>query len=209
MGENDQGKKSELSTDRISLGIAILALLVSAFGLYYQFLQGPVVRAYRPNVVYLTKSQIGVPVAFTNTGTAADVVTDGSLKLSWNGQSRDQTLKLKWVSPFERRISLEDGKWKEEAREYSPFSHLLLKAGDTDQEILWFVPSSGFSLQPGSYRACANFLSVSGGMIRPGAKAGRPPLREECSARAEFELNSTQLDMLNRSDQESLPIDTK
>ncbi len=208
MGENGREKNSGLSTDRISLGIAILALAVSAFTLYYQFLQGPVVRAYRPNVVYLTKSQIGIPVAFTNTGTATDVVTDGSLKLTRNGQP-EQALKLAWVSPFEKRISLEDGKWKEEAREYLPFSHLPLKAGDTDQEVFWFVPSSSFTFQPGPYRACASFFAVSEGMVRPGAKAGRPPLKEECSAWVEFELNTAQADTMGRSDQESVPIETK
>lgn len=208
MGEDDKDKERGLSVDRVSLGIAILALAVSVFTLYYQFLQGPVVRAYRPNVVYLTRSQIGIPVAFTNAGTAADVVTDGSLKLSWNAQSPEQVFKLTWVSPFEKRISLEDGKWKEEAREYLPFSHLPLKAGDTDQEVFWFVPSAGFTFRPGPYSACASFLSVGGGMVRPGARAGRS-LKEECSAWVEFELNNAQADMLSRSDQESLPIETK
>lgn len=211
MGETDKKEGARLSADRISLAISILALLVSGFTLYYQFLLGPVVRAYRPNGVYLTKTQIGIPVAFTNTGTAAEVVTDGWLKLNSNDQGPDQSLKLRWVSPFEKRFSYENGQWKEEVRTYSPFSHLLLKAGDTDEEVFWFEPPgpSNFSLQAGHYRACAAFRAVNEDLVRPGAKAGRPlAAKEGCSTSMEFDLNSGQVGVLSSNRQESLYIDT-
>jgi len=73
MGDDGTGQSAGFS-NMVSLAISVLALFASLATLYWQFLRGPKVRAYQPNVVYLGRSQIGIPVTFTNDGTAADVV---------------------------------------------------------------------------------------------------------------------------------------
>jgi len=63
------------------VGIAALALIVAAAPLYDHFLQGPGLRACRPNLVYLTKWQV-CPSPSRTEETAADVVIDGSLEIA-------------------------------------------------------------------------------------------------------------------------------
>ncbi len=99
MGNGDPKREMKLS-DGLTIGFAALALLVSGVTLYDQFLRGPALRAYPPNLVYVTKSQIGIPAAFTNAGTATDVIVDGSLEISEEASGPPQTLKLRWVSPL-------------------------------------------------------------------------------------------------------------
>jgi len=72
MGD-DNASKSDGISNSVSLVISILAMLISAGTLYWQFLRGPKLRAYQPNVLYVSKQSIGIPVAFTNEGTSADV----------------------------------------------------------------------------------------------------------------------------------------
>ena len=40
-------------SDRVSLLISVLALVASGVALYYQFWQGPIVRAYPSRMIYL------------------------------------------------------------------------------------------------------------------------------------------------------------
>ena len=207
----DGAAKQRNFSDRITLAIATLALLIGAVTLYDQFLKGPEIRAYGPNLIYLTKSQIGIPVAFTNGGTAADVVIGGSLDVARDAQRLDQTFKLRWVSPFEKRLTYENGKWIQAKPEYSPFTPFPLRAGDADQKIFWFEPQSGnVNFQAGAYHACAGFLTVSSGMVRPGINVRISTSKEHCSCTVQFELTSGDLGMLNSTGQEdSLQLDTK
>jgi hypothetical protein len=209
MGDADSGKERGLS-DRITLALATLALLVSAVTLYDQFLKGPEVRAYRPNLVYLTKSQIGIPVAFTNGGTAADVVVNGSLEIAQDGSGPQQTLKLRWVSPFEKRLTYQNGKWTQPEREYSPFTPFPLKAGEADQKIFWFEPQSGdINFQPGIYHACARFMATSSGVIRSGVKVATSASQERCSSSVQFEVTTGSLEILNNGTQDALQLEVK
>src|SRR5271157_4758766 len=99
MGDNDHAKGRGFS-DQISLLISLFALLASGVTLYFQFWQGPLVRVYPSRMVYLSKSnQIGIPVAFTNSGTAADVIIGGSIDLARDTHGPSQAFRLRWVSP--------------------------------------------------------------------------------------------------------------
>ena len=209
MGNGDSKGGMKLS-DWLTIGIAGVALLVSGATLYDQFLKGPALSAYRPNLVYLTKSQVGIPAAFTNTGTAADVIVDGSLEIAQDASGPPQTLKLRWVSPFEKQLTYENGKWTQSERQYSPFTAFPLKAGDADQKIFWFEPQSGvLNFQPGTYRACARFTAITSGLIRPGVKRPNAISQEHCSSSVEFEITSGNLGILNSDPQESLQLDVK
>jgi hypothetical protein len=209
MGNGDSKREMKLS-DWLTFGIAGLALLVSGVTLYDQFLKGPVLSAYRPNLVYLTKSQIGIPAAFTNAGTASDVIVDGSLEIAQDASGPPQTLKLRWVSPFEKQLTYENGKWTQSEREYSPFTAFPLKAGDADEKIFWFQPQSGdINLQPGTYEACARFTAITSGLVRPGVKRANSTSQERCSSSVQFEITSGNLQILNSDPQESLQLDVK
>jgi hypothetical protein len=207
----DNSGKGGGSSDRMSLVISLFALVASGATLYYQFWRGPVVRAYPSHKVYLSKSrQIGVPVAFTNAGTAADVVTEGSLDLTRDAQGPSWAFDLRWVSPFEQRFSFENGKWTEAEQVYSPFTSLSLKAGDTDAEVFWFEPQSGnFSFQPGRYTACTHFVSAEKKTIPSGEKIGKSGPQQDCSSFITFELDSGMLGILNGGSQDNVALDVK
>ena len=64
MADAESGKGRKL-LDRVTLAIAALAPVVSTVALYVQFLKGCEIRAYRPTVIDLTKSQIGIPIVLT------------------------------------------------------------------------------------------------------------------------------------------------
>jgi hypothetical protein len=198
-----------VSSDRISLLISLLALLASGVTLYYQFWQGPLVRAYPSRVVYLSKSnQIGIPVSFTNSGAAADIIIDGSIDLTPDTRGPSQTFGLGWISPFEQKVTYADGKWTEAARAYLPFTGLPLKTGDVGVEVFWFNPPSGnFSFQPGRYTACAHFVSAGKGSVPSGAKSGQSKSRADCSSFITFNLDSHWLDLPHSGSQDSLGLD--
>lgn len=183
-------------SNSVSLAISILALLISGGGLYWQFLRGPRVRAYQPNVVYVGKSQLGIPVAFTNEGTAADVVVAGSLNLTPRPPGFNQEIPLYWVSSFEEKDSYDPNaqgqKFTKEKVDYVLFSHLPIKAGDTDAEIFWFDARSNLGLQPGSYRACGRFRTASRAVV-PAATKAAP---KDCSFSADFDLSASDLSSL-------------
>jgi hypothetical protein len=197
-------------SDWLTIGIAAVALLVSGVTLYDQFLKGPALSVYRPNLVYLTKSQVGIPAAFTNAGTATGVIVDGSLELAQDASGPRQTLKLRWVSPFEKQLTYESGKWTQSKKQYSPFTAFPLKAGDADEKIFWFEPQSGdLNLQPGTYHACARFTAIGSGLIRPGVQRAKSTSQEPCSSEVQFAITSGNLGILNSDPQESLQLDVK
>jgi len=188
-----------------------LALLASGVTLYYQFWQGPLVRAYPSRVVYLSKSnQIGIPVSFTNSGAAADIIIDGSVDLAPDPHGPSHTFALRWISPFEQKVTYADGKWTEAARAYLPFTGLPLKNGDIGVEVFWFnPPSTTFSFQPGRYTACAHFVSAGKGFVPSGANTGQSKARADCSSYITFNLDSGWLDILHGSSQDSLGLDAQ
>jgi hypothetical protein len=196
MGDENSAKSDGISNS-VSLGISILALLISAGGLYWQFLRGPKVRAYQPNVVYVSSSSIGIPVAFTNEGTTADVVVSGSLELTPRPPGLNQAIPLFWVSPSEQKRSYDasapDGqKWADEKVDYVLFSHLPIKAGETDAEIFWFDQRVNIGLQPGCYHACGRF----GTARRVTVPAATGPVTKDCSFSVDFELTGSDLSLL-------------
>jgi len=210
MGDGDKAKDGAFS-DRISLLISLVALLASGLTLYYQFWQGPMVHAYPSRVVYLSKSnQIGIPVSFTNSGAAADIIIDGSVDLAPDPHGPSQTFGLRWVSPFEQKLTYADGKWTEAARAYLPFTGLPLKNGDIGVEVFWFNPPSGnFTFQPGRYTACLHFVSAERGPVPSGARSGRSKSRADCSSFVTFNLDSGWLDLLRSGSQDSLGLDAE
>lgn len=215
MGD-DKSSKNEGVSNKVSLVISVLALLISAGGLYWQFLRGPRVRAYQPNVVYVAKSQIGIPIAFTNEGTTADVVVSGSLDLTPHPQALDQPMKLIWVSPFERKKSYdqdapdEKQKWADEKVDYVLFSHLPIKAGDTDAEIFWFqAPLNGnIDLQPVSYHGCGRFMTARRAIV-PSAMSPARVSSKDCSFSVDFEIPRSDLSTLGSPAHEAVTVEVK
>jgi hypothetical protein len=197
---DDKSSKSDGISTSVSLAISILALLISGGGLYWQFLRGPRVRAYEPNVVYVGKTQIGIPVAFTNEGTASDVVTSGSLGLTPRPPGLDHEIALRWVSPFEEKESYdpnaktESQKYEKEKVDYVLFSHLPIKAGDTDTEIFWFDAGASLGLEQKSYRACVRFGTARGGIV-PAATKAAP---KNCSFSVDIDLTRSDLGLLDK-----------
>jgi hypothetical protein len=197
MGDDNSSKSGGISNS-VSLGLSILAVLISAGGLYWQFLRGPRIRAYQPNVVYVSTTSIGVPVAFTNEGTSADVLVSGSLDLTPRPPKLDQAIPLYWVSPFEEEDSYDPNeqnpqkKYTKEKVEYVLFSHRPIKAGETDAEIFWFDHHVDIGLEPGCYHACGRFGTARGVTV-PGATSATT---RACSFSADFELSGTNLGML-------------
>ncbi|HEY6292035.1 MAG TPA: hypothetical protein VI455_10825 [Terriglobia bacterium] len=208
----DENSKSDGISNSVSLAISILALLISAGGLYWQFLRGPRIRAYQPNVVYVGRSQIGIPVAFTNEGTTADVVVSGSLDLTPRTSGFDKPIPLFWVSPFEQKkgydpAAAEQQKWTSEKVDYVLFSHLPIKAGDTDAEIFWFDARVNLGLQPGSYHACGRFMTARRVTV-PAATGLIRAASRDCSFSVDFELAPSDLSILTpRADGSSLQDD--
>ncbi|HEV2380296.1 MAG TPA: hypothetical protein VG206_10930 [Terriglobia bacterium] len=196
MGDENSSKSDGISNS-VSLVISILAMLISAGGLYWQFLRGPKVRAYQPNVVYVGKSQIGVPVAFTNEGAKADVVMSGSLDLTPQPGS-SEAIPLYWVSPYEEKDSYDPSvqdpqkRFTKEKVDYVRFSHLPIKAGETDAEMFWFDKRSDIGLKPGSYHACARFATARGHTV----PAATGSASQNCSFSVDFELTGPILSML-------------
>jgi hypothetical protein len=193
---DDKSSKSDGISNSVSLAISILALLISGGGLYWQFLRGPRVRSYQPNVVYVGKSELGIPVAFTNEGTAADVVVSGSLDLTPRPPGLNQEIPLYWVSPFEEKESYDPSaqgqKFEKEKVDYVLFSHLPIKAGDTDAEIFWFDARSNLGLQSGSYHACGRFRTASRAIVPAATKA----TSKDCSFSVDFDLTASDLSLL-------------
>ncbi len=194
---DDKSSRSDGISSSVTLAISILALLVSAGGVYWQFLRGPRVRAYQPNVVYVGKSQVGIPVAFTNEGTAADVVVSGSLDLTPRPPQFNQEIPLLWLSPFEEKESYDPNaaqslKYTKEKVDYVLFSHLPIKAADTDAEIFWFDAQRDLGLQPGSYHACGRFRTAARVLV-PSATKGTP---RDCSFSVDFDLSASDLSTL-------------
>jgi hypothetical protein len=190
--------KSDGISNSVSLAISILAMLISAGGLYWQFLRGPKVRAYQPNVVYVAKSQIGVPVAFTNEGAKADVVVSGTLDLTPQPPASGEAIPLYWVSPYEEKDSYDPNiqdpqkRFTKEKVDYVRFTHLPIKAGETDAEMFWFDKRSDIVLKPGPYHACARFVTASGTTVPTAMGAAS----SNCSFSVEFELTGSILSML-------------
>jgi len=193
---DDKSSKSDGISNSVSLAISILALLISGGALYWQFLRGPRVRAYQPNVLYVGKSQLGIPVAFTNEGTAADVVVSGSLDLTPRPPGFNREIPLYWLSSFEEKESYDPNaqgqKFTKEKVHYVLFSHLPIKAGDTDAEIFWFDARSNLGLQPGAFHACGRFRTASKAVVPNATKAAS----KDCSFSVDFDLTASDLSSL-------------
>ena len=193
---DDNSTRSDGISNSISLAISILALLISAGGLYWQFLRGPKLRTYQPNVVYVSPSAIGVPVAFTNEGTSADVVVGGSLDFTPQGASK-KVIPLFWTAPFEEKrtydaSAADNQKWKIDSVEYVRFSHLPIKAGETEARIFWFDHRTDLGLQPGCYHACGRFITARHSTV-PAVEGSEP---EDCSFSADFQVADSDLSMI-------------
>jgi len=83
-------------------------------------------------------------------------------------------------------------KWASEKVDYVLFSHLPIKAGETDAEIFWFDHRSEMGLQAGCYHACGQFTTARRSTI-PSADGSA---RKDCSFSVDFQLAASDLDLL-------------
>jgi|SRR5579863_3731689 len=211
MGDNDPVKGGRVSF-RKSL-LYLVAVVAAGATLYYESRLGnePVVLAYPSPMVYLSKpNQIGIPVAFTNSGTAAAAVVAGSLELARDGQRVGQAFALCCVSPVGQESSHDNDKRIRAARVDSPFTDVSLKAGRTGEQVFWFVPPpGGISFQPGQHTACVRLVSEWNARAPSGAEARHAKLPADCSFSLTFNLDRGALDILSSGSQDSVSLSAR
>ena len=194
----------------ISLVVSIVAVVFSAWSFYYQSLRGSRPLAFPANVFYVSGlQQIGVPVSFYNSGTTTAVVRKASLQLS-TAAGQTESLRLRWISPFENRVVQKENKWATVEVTYTGFTVLPLKPGDTDSEVFWFEPDPGqLTLAAANhYSACAKFFSVDNRLVPAGERAVAPT-DKQCSVSFEFDLDVGQVTQMKNNSAQHIEIDLK